>query len=249
MISHTATFALVAFGIATLASVALLAGALRGSTTEGLPRGKLAIILPAIALWLTLQGMLAAKGVYALSLGKSPPMLFRLGLLPALAVITVVFLSQRGRAMAGRISLRRLTLTSVVRVPVELALFGLYLQGQVPRLMTFEGGNLDILAGLSALPIAWLAFHKEELVRPRLLLAWNVICLGLLANIVVRALLSAPLPFQKLAFDQPNVAILHFPFIWLPVFIVPVVLFSHLASILKLTVRPRLPLAGAERGG
>ena len=59
-------------------------------------------------------------------------------------------------------------------------------------------------------------------------------CLGLLANIVVNALLSTPTPIQKFAFDQPNIAILNFPFSWLPTFIVPIVLFGHLASIRQL---------------
>jgi hypothetical protein len=68
-------------------------------------------------------------------------------------------------------------------------------------------------------------------------LVWNFICLGLLFNIVVHAVLSAPLPFQQLAFDQPNVAILYFPYVWLPAFIVPVVLLSHLVAIRKLIIK------------
>lgn len=60
---------------------------------------------------------------------------------------------------------------------------------------------------------------------------WNLICLGLLLNIVVLAILSAPSPFQILAFDQPNIAITHFPYVWLPSVVVPIVLFSHLVAI------------------
>lgn len=58
--------------------------------------------------------------------------------------------------------------------------------------------------------------------------------LGLLINIVIRALLSFPSPMQQLAFDQPNRAIIYFPFIWLPTVVVPIILFSHLASIWQL---------------
>ena len=56
----------------------------------------------------------------------------------------------------------------------------------------------------------------------------------LLANIVINAILSSPFPLQQFAFDQPNIAILYFPFSWLPTFVVPVVLFCHLASIRQL---------------
>jgi hypothetical protein len=109
--------------------------------------------------------------------------------------------------------------------------------------MTFEGGNLDILAGLTAPLVAYLGYHKKTL-SIRVLLGWNFICIGLLFNIVVRAVLSAPFSFQKFAFDQPNLAVFYFPFIWLPGFIVPAVLFSHLISIRKLlSVNPASPLS------
>jgi hypothetical protein len=66
------------------------------------------------------------------------------------------------------------------------------------------------------------------------LLLWNFICLGLLINIVVNAVLSAPSVFQQFAFGQPNTAILYFPFVWLPCCVVPLVLLAHLTSIRKL---------------
>ena len=40
-------------------------------------------------------------------------------------------------------------------------------------------------------------------------------------------------PFQQFGFDQPNIAMLYSPFVWLPCFIVPTVLFSHLVCIRK----------------
>jgi len=52
-------------------------------------------------------------------------------------------------------------------------------------------------------------------------------------------MLSAPSPIQKIAFEQPNIAILYFPFCWLPTFIVPIVLFSHLVAVRKLVLRTK----------
>ena len=65
---------------------------------------------------------------------------------------------------------------------------------------------------------------------------WNFISLGLLLNIIFIAILSAKTPLQQFAFDQPNIAIGHFPFNWLPSIIVPIVLLSHLATIRQLIV-------------
>jgi hypothetical protein len=101
--------------------------------------------------------------------------------------------------------------------------------------MTFTGRNFDILAGLSAPIVAYFVFTKK-LWTTKVILVWNFISLGLLINIVINALLSAPSPFQQFAFNQPNIAILYFPFSWLPTFIVPVVLFCQIASIRQLLI-------------
>jgi len=63
------------------------------------------------------------------------------------------------------------------------------------------------------------------------ILVWNFVCLAILLFTVSNAILSAPTPFQKFAFDQPNVAVLYFPFVWLPGIVVPLVILSHLISI------------------
>jgi hypothetical protein len=99
--------------------------------------------------------------------------------------------------------------------------------------MTFEGRNFDILSGITAPVIYYFVFIKKNMSRKALLL-WNFICLGLLFNIVINAILSVPAPFQQFAFEQPAIAIQYFPFIWLPSVIVPLVLLSHLAAIRQL---------------
>jgi hypothetical protein len=122
----------------------------------------------------------------------------------------------------------------MIRIPVEIVLFLLAANKTIPELMTFSGRNFDIISGITAPIIYLLCFRGNQLRNPRLLLAWNFICLGLLLNIVMNAILSAPFPFQKFAFAQPNIAILYFPFSWLPLFIVVVVLFSHLVALSRL---------------
>ncbi len=98
--------------------------------------------------------------------------------------------------------------------------------------MTFEGNNFDIFSGLTAPLVYYFGFNKEMMNR-NIILAWNIICLGLLLNVVITGILSAPTPFQQIAMDQPNIALLHFPFNWLPC-LVPLVLFAHLVSIRQL---------------
>jgi len=99
--------------------------------------------------------------------------------------------------------------------------------------MTFEGRNFDILAGITAPFVAWLAFRTGKTNR-MLLVIWNVFALLLLLNIIINAAFSLPSPIQQFAFEQPNRAVLYFPYIWLPSVVVPIVLFAHLASLFQL---------------
>lgn len=186
-----------------------------------------------LACWLLIQGLFAFNGFYSANNDFVPPKIILFGILPAILLIAFVFLNPLSRKFISSLSLKQLTYLSVIRIPVELVLFWLYLNGTVPKLMTFEGRNFDILAGVSAPVIAYFAFRSHPF-RYKVLIAWNLLSLILLLNIVVNALFSAPSPFQQLAFDQPNIALLYFPFSWLPTFIVPIILFSHLASLYRL---------------
>jgi hypothetical protein len=178
--------------------------------------------------WLIVQGAAGYSGFYTVT--DSTPPRFAFLIIPPLLTIAGFFLTTKGRLFIDSLEVKWLTYLHVVRIPVEITLLLLFMNKQVPELMTFEGRNFDILSGLTAPIIAWFRYKRCTLSKT-LFLAWNFICLALLINIVVNAVLSAPLPFQQFAFDQPNVALLHFPFGWLPCFIVPVVLFSHLVAI------------------
>ncbi|MBT1685470.1 hypothetical protein [Dawidia soli] len=192
------------------------------------------VIIICLVVWLALQTFLTLKGVYNTDTTAMPPRIIMLGVFPPLLTIVLLFVTKAGRQVVDNLSLPALTWVHVVRIPVEIVLFWLYLHQAVPQLMTFEGRNFDILAGITAPLVAYVGVTKGRLNRS-VLLAWNVLCLGLLLNIVINAALSVPSPLQQFAFDQPNVAILNFPYSWLPTCIVPIVLFSHLAAIRQLT--------------
>lgn len=155
----------------------------------------------------------------------------------SLSVIMLLFITGRGRRFIDRLSLRWLTWLHIVRIPVEVVLYLLATEKMVPRSMTFEGINFDILSGLTAPLIAWLYFNRKIISR-KVLIVWNVAALLLLFNVVINAVLSLPSPLQRLNFDTPNTAVMYFPFAWLPAFIVPAVLFSHLVAFRQLT-RPK----------
>jgi hypothetical protein len=181
-----------------------------------------------------MTGLLAMSGFYQ-QFQYFPPRVDVFAVLPADLVIVIYFLFFRS-GFIEKLSLKSLTLLHVVRIPVELVLLLLYQSGWVPQIMTFEGRNFDIFSGLTAPLVFWLAFRNRGIDR-RLLIVWNLFSLGLLANIVITAVLSFPSPMQQFGFDQPNVGLTYFPFVWLPAIIVPTVLFAHLASLWKLMLK------------
>jgi hypothetical protein len=189
------------------------------------------IVIALILAWLMVQAMLAIYGFYDNNMTLPPRFVLAVG--PPLLFIIILFLTKRGRKFIDSLPLSSLTWLQTVRVPVEIVLYWLMIEKAIPGLMTFEGRNFDILAGITAPFVAWYTFDKGKLGRG-FLLGWNIICLLLVLNIVINAALSVETPIQQFAFDQPNRAVLVFPFIWLPAFIVPVVIFSHLASIRQL---------------
>jgi hypothetical protein len=161
-----------------------------------------------------------------------PPRLL-LALAPPMVLIAGLFLTAGGRKIVDGMVVKWCLLLHSIRIMVEITLYWLFLYKQVPALMTFEGGNLDIVAGVTA-PLVWWAYSKGEL-RRQTLLIWNGLALLSMLNALARAMLSAPFRFQRFAFDQPTVAVLSFPFILLLAFLVPAVILCHLAVFRKLT--------------
>ena len=211
----------IVFGLTTFITLALFYKATKKS--------KIAISI--LSVWLILQTIISITGFYTVT--DTIPPRFILLVLPPVIMIIILFLTPKGRMFIDGLDIKTLTLLHIVRVPVEIVLFWLFIYKAIPELMTFEGRNFDIVSGITAPLIYYFGFVLIRL-NKKILIFWNVLCLMLLLNIVLNAVFSAHFPFQKFAFDQPNIAVLYFPFIWLPSVIVPLVLFSHLAVIRQL---------------
>jgi hypothetical protein len=214
----------IVFILITILTVLVFYSAARKST----------LTLGVIFIWLVFQGILGMRGFYRVTDTMPPRFLLLIG--PPVLFIIGLFFTNNGKRFLYGLNIKTLTLLHTIRIPVEIVLFWLFMHQGIPALMTFEGRNFDILSGLTAPLIYYFGFIKNRLSN-KILIAWNLICLALLFNIVLNAALSVPSPVQKFAFDQPNVAILYFPFVWLPCCVVPLVLLSHLATLRQLLHR------------
>jgi hypothetical protein len=232
MLENLPIYISITFGITTLVTLLLLVWTVKKSPVVSTQKLALPIFI-ALSLWLVIQAFITLKGVYHTNTQSFPPKIVLLGVLPMLILLLLLFVTSKGKLWMDTLPLKNLTYLHTIRIPVEIVLFWLFQHKYIPELMTFEGRNFDILAGITAPIIAYFGFTPLKTSK-KVLLVWNFICLGLLMNIVINALFSTPTPFQQFAFDQPNIAILYFPISWLPTFIVPIVLFAHVVSIRQL---------------
>jgi hypothetical protein len=219
------------FILTTFAALGFLVQGVKAVGVDRLSSRLLAFLLP---LWVFFQAALA-MGEFYQNVDMFPPRLVLFGIFPALVLIFVFFLFFR-KDFIERFPLRILTLLHIVRLPVEIVLYWLCLATLVPEMMTFEGRNFDIVSGLLA-PVVYVAAFRKRGMNKWLLIAYNVLGILLLVNVVSIAAQSLPSPVQQLNLDQPNKGVLLFPYIWLPTIVVPLVLFSHLAALWQLVMR------------
>ena len=150
--------------------------------------------------------------------------------------------ARTGSLLASSIPLGAVIALQAFRIPVEVVLHRLFVEGVIPVQMTWSGRNFDVVTGLTGLLLGgWILSGRTV---PRgVVLAWNVLGLALLANIVTVAALSTPVPFRRFLEGPPNLLPSTFPWIWLPSFLVQVALASHLIVFRQL----RQPLARVLR--
>lgn len=183
-----------------------------------------------IILWSLLQSILAFKGFYQ-NTSLIPPR-FLLVLIPA-SIFIIYGLTNKPRNWILKNRRTELsTFLHTARIPIEIVLFYLFSHKMIPELMTFEGRNFDILAGITA-PIIGVLWMKKFIGRKTLII-WNILALCLVLFILLNGILSSELPIQMFGFEQPNKAINYFPFILLPATVVPIVIYTHITDIIKL---------------
>ena len=189
-------------------------------------------IIIGIISWGIIQSTLSILGFYENTMTIPPR--FLLMVMPMMMIVFASIFSKKMKNWLTTFDLKLITYLHIVRIPVEIVLYYLFIGEYVPELMTFNGRNFDILIGFSAPIIALLTFRKKS-IKKRLLLVWNIVSILFLFNILFLAVSTMPTVLQQFAFEQPNIAAMKFPFLLLPAIIVPIVLLSNVAGIAILT--------------
>ena len=176
--------------------------------------GVLYLVIPAVLAW---RGLLDRYNPL-----PAPALLMVMALTICTLTIT---LSSAGRRLIAAVGLPALVGFQAFRIPVEWLLHRLYQEGTVPVQMTYAGRNFDVVTGVTAAALGlWLARDGRS---RGLVLAWNILGLALLTNIVTIAILSTPVPFRRFLEGPPNMLPSVWPYVWLPSFLVQLALAGH----------------------
>jgi hypothetical protein len=177
----------------------------------------------AASVWMGVTWAAAARGALLDFDANPPPFALLVGAIVLLAVR--IGFTRYGWRLAHGVPLWALIGVQGFRLPLELAMHGLYERGIMPVQMSYSGRNFDILTGATAIVVAVLL--RSGVAGRRLALAWNVLGLALLINIVVVAILSTP-RFRAFGDDALNTFVMRPPYVWLPAVMVLAALAGHL---------------------
>jgi hypothetical protein len=214
-----------------LAQVAVLFAALSWWLSPSRHPGR---VMLGVTVWVALLGFLSLQGLFD-NFKSLPPRILPALLVPLVAGL-LLLRSAAMHELLGRTPPQWPIYLQGFRVVMEIILWLLYLQHRAPAIMTFEGRNVDILVGLTAIPVGYLCFVRKAW-PPRWAVWWNVAGILILLNVVVHAQLSTPSPFRVFQTDPPVTFIAYWPYILLPGFLVPLAWLGHTASLMQLSRR------------
>jgi hypothetical protein len=109
----------------------------------------------------------------------------------------------------------------------------LYTTGRLSGLFALPAGLGDVSVGLLA-PLVATAYARSSGGAARRVRLWNLLGIADLVIAVTIGFLTSPSPLQLAAFDRPSVLIAIFPLSLIPVYMVPLSILLHLASLNQL---------------
>jgi hypothetical protein len=177
---------------------------------------------------------LASSGVLGEWTRRPPPMLLAVAIPIGLALFGA--LSPVGRRIAMSAPFAAIIGIQSFRLPLELLMHRAATTGLMPEQMSYTGWNFDIVSGVLAIVVAWMALRSSRS-RP-VVVAWNILGTLLLLNIVTIAVASLPV-FAAFGPDRLNTWVTEPPYVFLPTVLVPAAVFGHALTWRKLAMERR----------
>jgi hypothetical protein len=224
----------------TLLFSLLIAGAFIGifsglrralARTSWTPKRQRAVFIRALLVvvgWAALCAGFALAGFFA-NFSALPPRMPLAILLPLPVVLIIVF-SRGGKELLQAMPPHWVVYAQSMRIGVELVIWYAVIDGLMPVQLSFEGRNFDIVTGLLAVPVGYYALVVRRW-PVWVVVAYNLMGLGLLVNVLALAFLSMPTPLRVFLNEPANTLVAYFPFVYLPGLLVPLAYTLHIVSL------------------
>ena len=196
-------------------------------------RTALIVTVGGALVWMIATWINAARGTFRLWTEFTPPP-FAYLVIGVLLLAFALASGSYGRRLAIGLPLWALVGIQGFRLPLEVAMHAMYLRGVLPVQMSYSGRNFDIVTGITALVVAGLVRWGRA--GRGLVLAWNIVGLALLVNIMILGIISTP-RIQYFGPRATNFFVAYPPFVWLPAIMVLAALAGHLLVFRALSAR------------
>ena len=214
----------------TVSASIVVAFLAHGLARTGLGRLMAAGVLGA---WFELVLVIGAGGALDPVRGLGAPALGLTVGLPIAALVCAFFAAPSVQNAMLATPLPALVTVNAIRIIPGAIFVVLYAAGRLPASFGPSAGWGDIFAGVTALPLAWAMARFGSRIRA-LALLWNTIGIADLIAAIALGALSAPGPLQVFAGPPTSAIMTTLPWLIIPGFIVPSLVFIHVVIFYRL---------------
>jgi hypothetical protein len=194
-------------------------------------------VAAALAAWFVVVVALGAGRVLAYGGALGVPGLGLAVILPVLVMTTLTFATTGGRQGLAEAAVPALIAVNLIRVE-GLDFLLLHAAGRLPAPFAPAAGWGDFLVGASAPLVAWMVARNWPGSRG-VALAWNALGLLDLIDALGLGVTSSPGPLRVFAVDPSSAIMSELPWILVTCFLVPLLVFTHVAVFARLAGSPR----------
>ncbi len=182
---------------------------------------------------------LVSESGFTISL-EFPPKFAIVFIIPSFIFSAIFLYSNRNSNWIKKVSLKQITLFQSFRILVESLFLWSVAKGILHYNVSIEGYNFDMIFGFTAL-LVYLIIWVLKKENKKLLLYWNYLGVIVLASVIFVFVSTLYLP-QIYGFDKTpmKVSFLEYPFVLVAAFMMPLAVFLHILSIIRINKNPKI---------
>ena len=187
-------------------------------------------ILFSIVGWLILTGTLSIMHIFTLAKFNPSPLV--ICVIVSFIGVWYVYKSRKLNQIIQKLPKGSLVNIQFLRIFTELLLWFMFtdIGRWIPKQLTIEGYNFDIVIALAAPFIAYRCFKARSWPKSYAV-AWNVLGILMILNMYVLIILTSDSSLRMFIDGPSSRFVQDFPFVWMPTFTMPLFILFHLLSI------------------